>query len=65
MPGATLLERWSISSAPVFVFDEVTADFFAGVTVKSLLSGAIILIERATLSLFLKIKSQLQFLKGL
>lgn len=33
---------------------EVMADFLAGVTVKSLLSGGMILIERATRSLFLK-----------
>lgn len=32
----------------------VMADFLAGVTVKSLLSGAMILMERATLSLFLQ-----------
>jgi hypothetical protein len=30
------------------------ADFFAGVTVNSLLSGGMILMERATRSLFLK-----------
>lgn len=33
---------------------EARADFLAGVTVKSLLSGGMILMERATRSLFLK-----------
>jgi len=53
MPGATLLESMSMSSAPPLVFWWVVADFLAGVTVKSLLSGAMILMERATRSLFL------------
>lgn len=62
IPGATLEESKSISSAveeavPFFDFEAVIADFLAGVTVKSLLSGAMILMERATRSLFLKVKA--------
>ncbi len=57
MPGATLEDIWSISEAveasePV-VFLAVFIDFLAGMTVKSLESGGIILTDRATLSLFL------------
>jgi len=37
-----------------FAFLEVTMDFLAGVTVNNFESGGIILIERATLSLFLE-----------
>jgi len=41
-------------AVPFFDLEAVRADFLAGVTVKSLLSGAMILMERATRSLFLK-----------
>lgn len=40
-------------TVPLLDLVAVIADFLAGVTVKSLLSGAIILMERATRSLFL------------
>jgi hypothetical protein len=42
-------------TVPFLDFEAVIADFLAGVTVKSLLSGAMILMERATRSLFLKV----------
>lgn len=45
------------TAVPFLDFEAVIADFLAGVTVKSLLSGAMIFIERATRSLFLKGKS--------
>lgn len=44
-------EAVEVREAPGFLV--VTIDFLAGVTVKSLESGGIILTERATLSLFL------------
>jgi hypothetical protein len=58
MPGATLLDMDSMSSEPdllLAVLDLFWSDFLAGVTVKSLESGGMILMDRATLSLFLKI----------
>ena len=58
MPGATLHDSISMSSEAFLLFNlplvELIADFLAGVTVKSLLSGGMILIDRATRSLFLK-----------
>ena len=59
IPGATLVDIWSISEAalefrePAFL--EVTCDFFAGVTENNFESGGIILTERATRSLLLHI----------
>jgi len=55
IPGATLLDIDSMSSdLPLVLFDGLVVDFLAGVTVKSLESGGMILTERATLSLFLQ-----------
>ena len=61
MPGATFVDIWSISEAMLAVepmvalpFLDVTMDFLAGVTANNFESGGIILIERATLSLFLE-----------
>ena len=61
MPGATLVDIWSISEAMLEVepmvalaFFDCTWDFLAGVTENNFESGGIILIERATLSLFLE-----------
>lgn len=58
MPGATLVDIWSISEAALWpreaVFLEVTWDFLAGVTEKSFESGGIILTDRATRSLLLQ-----------
>jgi hypothetical protein len=55
MPGATLLERLSISSlvALPLVLEAAREDFLEGVTVKSLLSGGIMRMLLATRSLFL------------
>jgi len=47
-----------------FDFELVIADFLAGVTVKSLLSGAMILIERATRSLLLQVDGYRKFWGG-
>ena len=58
IPGATLVDIWSISEAALWFRDaaflEVTMDFFAGVTENSFESGGIILTERATRSLLLQ-----------
>ena len=59
MPGATLVDIWSISDAAALdfrlaAFLEVTWDFLAGVTENSFESGGIILTERATRSLLLQ-----------
>lgn len=52
----------SMSSAAPLLFWLVVAVFLAGVTVKSLLSGAMILMERATRSLFLQGQNGYTFL---
>jgi hypothetical protein len=56
MPGATLEERLSMSSleflAALFL-EAAREDFLEGVTVKSLLSGGMMRMQRATRSLFL------------
>ncbi len=59
MPGATLHDSMSMSSLGFLLLSILPlvvamADFLAGVTVNSLLSGGMILMERATRSLFLK-----------
>ena len=48
-----------------FDFEVVIDDFLAGVTVKSLLSGAMILMERATRSLLLQVDGYRKFGEGL
>ena len=64
MPGATLVDIWSISEEAVLVllreaaFLEMTWDFLAGVTEKSFESGGIILTDRATRSLLLQINNK-------